>query len=179
MKKSKIFTPAMDKMVRELYPNIGGSKTAKAINDQHGTDLKSGAIWDRARSLGLKSNRSKMDQMEFTPAFDLHIDGFVGPCPHKAGPYLIIGKSTPHRFSHGKKTYKYPARCLSCGQDYVMLLPSLIKAKNEGRYGCNACAQKARAELLRSRKWKEDQKSAQARNEWINIMQLMPVASSQ
>ena len=34
MRKSKLFTPAMDEMIKELYPNIGGAKTAQAINDK-------------------------------------------------------------------------------------------------------------------------------------------------
>ena len=178
MRKSKLFTPAMDNMIRELYPECGGAKTALQINEQYGKDFISGQISDRARSLGVQSARGKNTWKAVAPIFDNYPEGFIGPCPHKAGSYLITGKSESYRFSNGKLSYNYPARCLSCGKDYVLLLPSLMKSKKERRFGCNACAKKYRSEILRSRKWQDDQKSAQARNEWIGIMKLWPVAST-
>ena len=178
MKKSKLFTPAMDEVIKKQYPQIGGPETAKLLNHLFACDtpktFTARNVWDRANSLGALGQRSIKDNPQNQPRalWKHHPDGFVGPCPHKIGVYLILGYQET-RNEKGHRAHKYHTRCVVCGKQSMLLQPSIAKARRNNSAGCGKCAQ-----LLR-RKKSADQETAQriameqSRREWLWVMQSM------
>lgn len=175
MRKSKVFTPEMDEIIRTHYPIKGGRETARAVNDRFGTQFRTSSMWDRARILGVTGKKGG-DKDPLQPRWDTHPSNFVGPCPHTVGAYLITSKSEPKNFKgSGKRTFQYSARCRACGKDTTMLQHSLLKAKKHGAVGCKSCAQIARSRVIRQNKDERDTAAHRAFSEWVWVMKKMPI----
>ncbi len=173
MKRSKLYTPEMDEVIRDWYKLRGGAATAKKLNAEFGTKFTSSQLWDRAKSLGLTAKVGGSSRKE--PLWRAFRDGFTGPCPDRCRLYLITGNGKPHRFENGKRTYKYQARCLQCGSDHEMLQPSLLQAERLGTIGCKDCAQDTRARRIRESRDERRAKTDKSFDEWLWVMITMPV----
>ena len=167
--RNTIFTPAMDDLLREMYPTVGGKATLKALNERFNASYAMHQLHSRCRVLGLSASPKNVPKEPAFPSQNPDKD-FVGPVCYRSAYYLIlryIGYIQPDPLISGH--HKYQCRCSRCGSNYERTQTALLAAKRKNSEGCYKCSNEIKVKLQRQNakaQAKESEQVEEITGEW-------------
>ncbi len=164
--KKTIFNPAMDKVIKEVYPKKGGVAATEAVNESFNADYTLKQIHSRARVLHLSAPANQGGTAE--PRYLQNVES-----KEPVGIYQILeyyGYQQKDVLFKGHHWYK--VRC-NCGFERKMMQESIYQAKLRGIKNCQRCAKSNKLTDAEERAIRL-QREKEAMQKWIETMKLMP-----
>ncbi len=168
--KKTIFNPAMDKVIKEVYPKKGGVAATEAVNESFNADYTLKQIHSRARVLHLSAPAKQGGTAE--PRYMQNVES-----KEPVGIYQILEY---YGYQQNDVLFKghhwYMVKCIKCGSERRMMQESIYQSNLKSNSNCRKCSKSYQLSDAEKRALRR-KREAETREVWMATMKLMRVAS--